>query len=129
MIWNFVCLQSIFIWICFDLVYFYGCIEISIVFKKKDHDCTLYTSREIDWFGIKDNIIIEGYKLKIWMVGKPFFSLFSNYHDWKNLIHAIFLSLAKWLIIWVDENFNIKRKQKIYNFYLLRTQKSLLKKY
>ena len=32
--------------------------EISNVFKKRDHDYTLYTSKEIDWFEIKDNIKI-----------------------------------------------------------------------
>ena len=51
---------------------------------------TLYTSREIDWFRVKDNIKIEGYMLKFWTVEKLFFSLFSNYHDWKNLVHTIF---------------------------------------
>ena len=39
-------------------MYFYGCIEISNVFKKIDHDYTSYTSKEIDWFGSKDNIKI-----------------------------------------------------------------------
>ena len=39
-------------------MYFYGCIETSNVFKKRDHDYTLYTSKEIDWFGIKDDIKI-----------------------------------------------------------------------
>ena len=48
LIWHFICLQSFIVWICFDLVYFYGYIEISIVFKKRDHDHTLYTSREIN---------------------------------------------------------------------------------
>ena len=42
-------MQSIFIWVCFDLVYIYECIDISTVFKKKYYDLTLYTSKEIDW--------------------------------------------------------------------------------
>ena len=54
----------------FSLGIFYECIEISIVFKKRDHDHSLYTSREIDWFGIKDNIKIECYRLKFWNSGK-----------------------------------------------------------
>ena len=50
----------------FSLGIFYECIEISIVFKKRDHGHTLYTlrERERERFGIKDNIKIEGYKLK-----------------------------------------------------------------
>ena len=61
---HFVFLHSIFIQVCLDLMYFYECIEISNVFKKSDHDYTLYTSKEIDWFGIKDNIKIGCQKLK-----------------------------------------------------------------
>ena len=33
LIWHFVCLQSIFIWVYFNLVYIYECIEISTVFR------------------------------------------------------------------------------------------------
>ena len=50
----------------FYSVYIYECIEISTIFKKSDFDSTLYTSKEIDWFGIKDNIKIEGYNLKFY---------------------------------------------------------------
>ena len=79
----------------FELVYIYECIEISTIFKKSDFDSTLYTSKEIDWFGIKDNIKIRCYKLKFFTSGKNlFFSFFSKYHNWKILIHTII-----WIII------------------------------
>ena len=71
-------------------MYFYGYIEISNVFKKRDHDYTLYNSKEIDWFGIKDNIKIGCYKLKLINGGKKlFFSLISKCDNWKILIHTI----------------------------------------
>ena len=85
----FFCLQSIFIWVCFDSLYIYECIDTNI-FKKRDHDYTLYTLKEIDYFVIKDNNKIEGYKLKFfeWRENS-IFSLLSNYHDWKFLIFTI----------------------------------------
>ena len=64
-------------------MYFYGYIEISNVFKKRDHDYTLYNSKEIDWFGIKDNIKIGCYKLKFINGGKkrpfPFVGFVNSY--------------------------------------------------
>ena len=44
--------------------------------QEKKYDQTLYTTKEIDWFGIKDNIKIEGYNLKF-------------YEWWKNSIFLI----------------------------------------
>ena len=71
-------LQSIFIQVCFDSMYFYGCIEKSNVFKKRDYDYILYTSKEIDQFVIKDKIKIGCYKLKFISGGKKLsFSFFS----------------------------------------------------
>ena len=61
------------------------------VFKKRNHDYTLYTSKEIDRFGIKDKIKIGYYKLKFISGGKKLsFSFFSKCHNWKIVIHAIF---------------------------------------
>ena len=59
----------------FELVYIYECIEISTIFKKSDFDSTLYTSKEIDWFGIKDklNFFFNGGKIRL-------LSFISNYH-------------------------------------------------
>ena len=68
-------------WVYIDSMYFYGCIEISNVFKKRDHDYTLYTSKEIDWFGIKENIKIGCCKLKVINGGKIYFS-----HSFLNVI-------------------------------------------
>ena len=42
----------------FYSVYIYECIKINSVFEKRNNDNTFYTSKEIDWFGSKDNIKI-----------------------------------------------------------------------
>ena len=63
--------------------------------KKNQIGYTLYSLKEIDWFGIKDKIKIGCYKLKFFTGGKNlFFSFFSKCHNWKILIHTII-----WIII------------------------------
>ena len=106
------------------MVYIYEFIEINNVFKKR-FDHTLYTSKKIDWFGIKINIKIEGYKLK-------FFQWWEN----SNFLITIIignpqdiLSLVNWIVIRVDENFNLRESKNIYNFlYIENTKFHYLKK-
>ena len=63
---------------------------MSNVFKNRDHDHTLNTSKEKYWFEIKDNIKIESYNLNFFNCGKNqfFFPFLYNYHE--KLNHAIF---------------------------------------